>query len=405
MSKILVLNSFVFINKIEVGILLYNTVNGEYVVIVDNLLISLFEGVKIGESQNYFLIILDKYMSNELFVKMITEIESKNIGELIELDINKRPLLFSPFLNIDQQNIYDYLDNFRLVKVPNNETRERENFAGKNLVSNLRELTIHFNSTSEISDKYKNLFKQYPFPYVDKYQEIDINLLLSYLDVRIESEVRCNLIIGVINNDNIHKVNCLIAVLKSKYQLYIYTLVNNINYIDKLDIDQKYIYTWIFGNQHVSQRCKNMIGIFVNSDEKIYFESSENDICVDYFPAFTGDNLNFCIEILKFNISEVTENKLTERELYCNKFINSNFFGELTILPSGEIYSCISKSSIDDISSLSLKKTIYKELTETKNWLFVRNDVNPCKNCIYNILCPPITNLEISTNKFDLCIK
>ena len=44
-----------------------------------------------------------------------------------------------------------------------------------------------------------------------------------------------------------------------------------------------------------------------------------------------------------------------------------------------------------------------KEIHESKNWFRTRSKVKPCKSCIYNALCPPISNYEYYLKEYNLC--
>jgi len=54
-------------------------------------------------------------------------------------------------------------------------------------------------------------------------------------------------------------------------------------------------------------------------------------------------------------------------------------------------------------NSFDLNKIIEKEFFLNKSWLRIRKDVEPCNVCVYNAICPPISNYEYVLNRFDLC--
>jgi pseudo-rSAM protein len=49
-----------------------------------------------------------------------------------------------------------------------------------------------------------------------------------------------------------------------------------------------------------------------------------------------------------------------------------------------------------------IRELIYKELTEGKSWLRIR-DVEPCCNCVYQWLCPSPSDYELAIGKPNLC--
>ena len=38
-----------------------------------------------------------------------------------------------------------------------------------------------------------------------------------------------------------------------------------------------------------------------------------------------------------------------------------------------------------------------------KSWWKLRTNIKPCNNCLYNLLCPPISNYEYVIGKYNLC--
>lgn len=88
---------------------------------------------------------------------------------------------------------------------------------------------------------------------------------------------------------------------------------------------------------------------------------------------------------------------------FSHKLINSNFFGRISILPNGELFTCKNKNSLGNINSDNLKDLLLKEMTEAQNWFLTRSKISPCINCKYNILCPPIGDFELYMNQFNFC--
>ncbi|SEG28891.1 pseudo-rSAM protein, GG-Bacteroidales system [Parabacteroides chinchillae] len=122
-----------------------------------------------------------------------------------------------------------------------------------------------------------------------------------------------------------------------------------------------------------------------------------------YYPYFTGYNKDFCINQLKFDLLDIFSQELDENSIFSRQLINSNFYGRLSIFPNGEIFSCINKVTLGNISSNSIKNIILEEMTENRNWFLTRKSVSPCSSCKYNILCPSISDFEIFMNYFSFC--
>ncbi len=51
----------------------------------------------------------------------------------------------------------------------------------------------------------------------------------------------------------------------------------------------------------------------------------------------------------------------------------------------------------------SLYNIFYKEMNCGKSWLRARKNAIPCKNCVYNSICPPVSNYEYVIGRNNLC--
>lgn len=68
--------------------------------------------------------------------------------------------------------------------------------------------------------------------------------------------------------------------------------------------------------------------------------------------------------------------------------MNDNFFGKLTIYPSGEVYANVNCSVLGNIQDSSLKELLYKEITEGNAWLRIRGNENLVTNVLIGIYVP-----------------
>jgi pseudo-rSAM protein len=84
------------------------------------------------------------------------------------------------------------------------------------------------------------------------------------------------------------------------------------------------------------------------------------------------------------------------------RLLNSNFFGNLTVLPDGDILSNINAPVLGNIATTPLLKLIAAELEHNHAWRKTRNE-HPCNNCLFQYLCPPVSNYETVFKKMNLC--
>ena len=125
---------------------------------------------------------------------------------------------------------------------------------------------------------------------------------------------------------------------------------------------------------------------------------------IDYSlkPLFQ-ENIAFFKENVFFDKKDICNQHLTTRGITLNKLINKYYYKKLFVLPNGFVHSNLNKESLGNISECSITECIIKEVTNCRNWFEVRKNYQPCKSCIYNLLCPPISNYEYVIGKKNLC--
>lgn len=125
---------------------------------------------------------------------------------------------------------------------------------------------------------------------------------------------------------------------------------------------------------------------------------------VDYLvvPLFVKDNFDFFKRQVFIDEDDLLSCKLSKRNIYANQSINTNYFGRLTIFPDSSI--CVSANGpvVGNLNDADLSSIIYKELSERNKWLKIRDGI-PCNNCIYQWICPPLSDYEQILNRSTLC--
>ena len=122
-------------------------------------------------------------------------------------------------------------------------------------------------------------------------------------------------------------------------------------------------------------------------------------------PYFNGDNTAFFEENVYISKDDILckENVVTMKDVFIKQTINLNQFGKLFILNNGKIHTSLLRKPIGEFGKDSIHSILYKELKENKNLYKTRDKLIPCKNCLYNFLCPPISNYEKVIKKQNLC--
>lgn len=145
-----------------------------------------------------------------------------------------------------------------------------------------------------------------------------------------------------------------------------------------------------------------------------FFVTSEKEYeiairCVDEYsleeiniiPLYTGTNLSFFEECLYMDEGELQNIALSKREIFVRQTLNIFNFGTLFIKSDGNVYANVNDKPLGAIDE-SPHNLVYRELTERKSWLGIR-DKKPCCDCVYQWLCPSPSNYEMVMDKFNLC--
>lgn len=122
---------------------------------------------------------------------------------------------------------------------------------------------------------------------------------------------------------------------------------------------------------------------------------------INIVPLYTGTNLSFFEECLYMDEGELQNIALSKREIFVKQTLNIFNFGTLFIKSDGIVYANVNDKPLGTIDE-SPHNLVYRELTERKSWLGIR-DKKPCCDCVYQWLCPSPSNYEMVMDKFNLC--
>lgn len=175
---------YVYIGLTSECVLLYNTLDGEYIESNKVEIIQLLK--KLLERNNQGVVYLtNEDIQNRIVESFVDEVREKYMGDIIDIALsNEKPVQILPLFN--------FLDNEKL------EVYKRHNFSvSRNLLENLFEITIHVNNETDIC-AFLNFLKSVPskiiFNIYGKLNDVVNNeRLLSFLD----------------NSSSLKKVYCL----------------------------------------------------------------------------------------------------------------------------------------------------------------------------------------------------
>lgn len=318
------------------------------------------------------------------------EIENRKLGILLQSTWQERPVSYPPVLKMNQ-NIntirYDY----------------KEKQAGY-ILEYLYEVTVYLSGNESVRDEY---YKQtlYPLPHKGK---LSPEQLLEWFSRTKGGALRTVNFIGdpIILSEYKDVFNFL---RKSEIYINYYILWDDFfpvrdTKLIPADFNTVILYkgdTFDKVDPAYDAKCLITDNEEIYRVKRILSALPDRGKSVELVPVYTGKNLNFFRECIYTDKEELLSSELSKQDIFTRMELNTNYFGKLTILPDGSIYSNLNTPSLGGLND-SLYEIIYKELNAGGNWRCVRN-FEPCNQCRFRWLCPPISNYEFILDKYNLC--
>ena len=406
----------VYSKKAGSSFLFYNEINNKHILLENiNDLYTLNVLKRLFDPRNNGIVELKSinFENNPTFSYFIEKAREINIGHLLQCKM--KPIQIST-----------------LFKLPNDFHLEKMNDIkrSKDVMRNLREITIYINETGYSLDGFNRTHRQFLFPISGDKSEISLEVI-----ERICSEIcdfdylkMINVIGGNISKHS--KINDIIKCLdrskcrKTYHFVFDVEMHNDAAFVNSIlsNIDNYLIIYFLRINNNILQDYSEVIN-FINevnisrvtfcnivSTEKdikllnsVHNAYNKQNLNIRILPYFNGHNISFFKNNVFVNKRDILYSKYNVEKLISNRYINSNFFGRLIIDTKGNIYSNINKKKIGNVVTDSFHKIIYSEINQRSAWFLTRHNVSPCNTCILNELCPPVSNYELSFQRFNLC--
>lgn len=113
------------------------------------------------------------------------------------------------------------------------------------------------------------------------------------------------------------------------------------------------------------------------------------------------NNYGFFRENIFWSQDDLLNSKVKKHEIFMHQRVNSGFFGNLTILPDGRIYSNVNFPPLGSVGD-PLDNVIVQELEQNYAWRFIR-DKKPCSDCVWQWVCPSPANYGLATGQLNTC--
>jgi pseudo-rSAM protein len=394
--------------------MLYNSLSGKKLEFDQPQLIRILK--RMSKKENLLVVKLKKKEFERPLINRFAEnIREHFMGDICDVNLSTgKPIQLKPMVNIHED-----------VRKVNKEPSK----SGENIMAYLSEVTIYINNhSSRNSEVYaefsRSLYKQFLFPHVDlegSARDLPFKSIVKILKELKESGLYIVNIIG----GNIFEYLKFGELLKysdeftwiKKYHSHYLDAFDSIDRLRLIDdegsrinllatfplIEDKFTAAARFAASK-----KNVAFTFAIADE------SEVETCesiparlnlknVSLKPCYNGKNIDFFKDMVFIDREIILEANPSQKEIITRMAVNTNNFGKLTIMSTGDIYANVNAAKIGNINRESIRDAIYRELYHGKSWLKIRPNVPPCKGCLYNLLCPSLSNYEYVLGRNNLC--
>lgn len=371
--------------------MLYNSLNGK--VLYSNIeeVVKTISNIKTIGTPDYIVKDLEVLPSS-----IVNDIVNMHMGRLLQIN-DVCPVQFSPSVNINGISIEMYTRKpiSSVQDLYEKEILEKDycQQMGKNVLDYLTTLTVYFSCDSRLDPKYKHASRQYLFPEFGD-NHIDIERLEAFLEKYTFQLEQVNIVVGDITQEILLDLKKIIGRIKKQTcAIAVYTSIYNKSQMNELIEDIDLLCLWVLADYN---------GVLLNEEKIRYWGLITNDSEMDFneeitvFPCKTESNKDFCLNVSSYSIEDILNMRFPPNEIISSQYLNANFFGELSILSSGNIYSCLQRPPIGHINVDDLREVLYLEFLTYKNWFMVRKNFSACKSCVFNFLCPPVSNYELS---------
>lgn len=395
-STRIIIEPYVQVNLTEKSVLLYNTLSGKNSTSSNPEIVSVFSGINKGviELQNE---LSSKQLAffNMLKKQYIVDVEITSDNKKFPVSSNNNDLIINDFKKINNKehiiNAKEYINTVNiqlsnsctdeclfcnlLHKQTTNCFKSSENSILT--INDIKLITSQINFKTRINLIGGNLFN-YP----------NLTLISNYL-----KENRYKNVVFYIKTTSLSEHN-----INSLKELNEYKIVIS---VEATEILSTLIHLPNLGNKNIEFR-------FLIDSENSYSKIEQqlnlfSDFKVDFQPFYTGTNIEFFENNVYLNEEDIFSNNQSLKDIKTRNTINTNKFGKIDIVANGDIYFNTHEEKVGNINTDSFSTLIENELAKKENWFKTRKKTVPCKDCLYNNLCPSPSGIELLIEKYDLC--
>ena len=400
--------SFVYISTSSEEVLILNIETGDYIVSNNRNLVMLCRTI-VGPTLYYMINISNDSQKDIEFMQMLSDMENRFFGCMININcLDDLPIQISPHLRI--RNNKPLVLDTTISLITESESGHYKQYSyvelENNVLNHILEISLYCNTLDQnMYSKFQYYHLQNLFPLVTiSQQTLNKYSFLSHVQ-EYNKLNNLNFILGDGNIETINNITNEINTLPSHIQLSLYCLYDVFTSLKEKFIDLfDMVYVWYYDRSSCFvKRHDKQINLYIITNMDDYRMLINNQSIDKFFPMFDGENYSFFQEYLHYDRFEVLRENITENSILMNQYVNSNFFGEISIFPDGNVFSRKGTKSLGYIDRNHMKQLLIEELTNRKNWFLTRQQMDKCNDCVLNCICPPVSSCELLLKKWTFC--
>lgn len=384
--------------------LIYNTQNGNYIESKNKDFIALINSAR--EKKNLGVTLVSKKMfSKKVLHDNIMKATEMQIIELLPVcESSLKPISLQPILNVQRA----------VERLKNN----AERFISEDIMQYLTSLNLYINAECKQNCLYcTSYYKQFLCcTRCKETSELPMNVIESIIKQTSHLSLgKINILGGniLIYRDIVELINLLTANdhLISYFWIHYSSLLTSNSALLRSIRHKNIIMDYL-----ISDKDLDKVLSIVDINTKLYFIIENEtqlkkidsifrynkDLNIEIRPFYNGKNLNFFKKYVFLQKSDILSNLISQREIFRNQVLNLNYFGAINIFSDGTVRATPTSKKIGNIYQNSILELLAYELDENTAWRNVRNG-KPCNECLYQYLCPPLSNYEEVIGKINLC--
>ncbi|WP_319591767.1 TIGR04150 pseudo-rSAM protein [uncultured Draconibacterium sp.] len=404
-KKWIYIEPFVFIWQDCEYYIFYNCLNGQKVFYpINNTIRSIVQALCNDNSQ-YCVNLNEEVENSEEIKNLITVLIENQLGNIVSCSESDRPVNIPPKLMLD---------------LPKDTKGENENYDPK-ILDNINELNIQLSGNCNLDCNYcgdYNLQFIHCSKSVYSLSESSIKQMIKQINQLKVSKINLTggdilslenyeTIVDSFNSINAFKIYNT-HLKQIKYKKIKYLLDKDKTSIVRIsvhcgDSNKKDLMNQIIKLKKFEPRI--LWSFIVTSEKSLGFCYSVLEECPsiqsEIRPFFNKKNEKFIREFVFLDETDFTDINPTKKQIFANQVINKNYFGKITIHADGLLYDNVNFGVAGNINEC-LEDIIHKIIREDNSWKWIRNN-DVCNNCLYRLICPPPSNLELVMDSKTIC--